>query len=124
MLGALTLLAHDTVDLNRVDGLTVDRFGNLFAALEVVGNGGVSYIDTRPGPGYGDITRLLSGISGFDQIDAHPSGALHFTSEHTPASTSNRLFRLDVGYGPGNIPTSASPPASPPAPMGSATPRA
>ena len=30
-LGALTLLAHNTVDLNRVDGLTVDRFGNLFA---------------------------------------------------------------------------------------------
>ena len=30
-LGSLQLLAHDSVDLNRVDGLTFDRFGNLFA---------------------------------------------------------------------------------------------
>ena len=31
LIGSLQLLAHDGIDLNRVDGLTFDRFGNLFA---------------------------------------------------------------------------------------------
>ncbi|MCB1865702.1 MAG: hypothetical protein KDG50_09750 [Chromatiales bacterium] len=103
-LGTLELVAHDPLNLLRVDGLTFDSHGNLFAALEVIGNGGVSYIDKTTGT----VVRLISNISGVDQIDSHPSGAFHFTVELTPAQTTGRVYRMDVTYDGSNTPQSAT----------------
>jgi len=104
-LGSLDRLVQDNVNLPRVDGLAFDDFGNLFASLEVVGsNGGLSWVDT----GSGTASRLLSDISGVDQVALHPDGSLILTSELTPAQTGNRLFRVAVNYDAGSQPLSAS----------------
>ena len=91
--------------LNLVDGLALDGFGNLFGALEIFGSsGGVVYIDKATG----DVTNLVSGLSRADQIALGIGGDLFVTSEVTPASTSDRLFRVTVNYGAGDVPLSAS----------------
>ena len=58
--GTLQQVAQDSVMLDRVDGLTFDVFGNLYAALEIEGSSGkVVYIDHTDG----SITSLITGIS-------------------------------------------------------------
>lgn len=100
----VTLSAEDRAKLNRIDGLAFDSFGNLFGAVENSGvQGGVVYIDKFTGA----VTRLVFGISRADQIALHPDGDLLVTSEVTPASTSNRLFRVAVEYDEAGIPVSA-----------------
>lgn len=90
--------------LNLVDGLAFDPLGNLVAALEIPGaQGGLVVVDV----GTGGVERLVSGISRADQV-AHEHPALPFpgdvrflvTSEVTPASTTQRLFRVGVHYDP------------------------
>jgi len=104
-LGSLDRLVQDLTNLPRVDGLAFDGFGNLFAALEVVGSdGGLSWVDT----GTGVATRLISGISGVDQVALDPAtGELYITSELNPAQTTDRIFRVSVSYDAGQRPTSA-----------------
>src|SRR5262245_43997432 len=102
--GTLSLVAQDPVGLQLVDGLAFDRFGNLFATREAVATGGVSYVNTATGA----VTRLtdasgqLAVIPRADYIALHTGGDLLVTSEVTPASTTNRLFRVQISYGPDN----------------------
>ena len=63
--GSISLVAHDPTNLFRVDGLAFDAAGNLLGALEIVGpDGGLVYVDKSSGT----VTRMVSGISGADQI--------------------------------------------------------
>ncbi|MCB1874521.1 MAG: hypothetical protein KDH88_00945 [Chromatiales bacterium] len=104
-LGSLSLLTHDTTALRRVDGLTFDAHGNLFAALEVTNsNGGIAYVDIDTGA----VTQIVTGVSGVDQIDLHPSGALHITREFGPEQTTGRLLRVDLDYDANQIPVAAA----------------
>lgn len=105
-LGSLDRLVQDSSNLPRVDGLAFDGFGNLFAALEVVGSdGGLSWVDTSSGV----ATRLISGISGVDQVALDPAtGELYITTELNPAQTTERILRVSVGYDAGQQPISAS----------------
>lgn len=91
--------------LPRVDGLAFDKFGNLFAALEVVGSGGaVVYVNKMTG----SASSLLAAISGADQVKLHPSGALYVTSElNPPPGNVGGVYRVDVSYTFG-IPQSAT----------------
>ncbi len=100
----LDLVVTDSANLNLVDGLTFDAFGNLYAALEITGAaGGVTHIDTTTGT----ATQLISGLSRADQIEITPPGDLYVTCEVGGTSTTNRLFRVDVTYDGANAPISA-----------------
>ena len=90
--------------LDLIDGLAFDAFGNLLGVLEILGAaGGVVYVDGATG----EVTKLLSGISRADQIALHPSGDVFVTSEVVPASTSNRVYRVVLGYGANDVPVAA-----------------
>ncbi len=103
--GTLELVTPRLPQLDKIDGLAFDSFGNLFGALEIRGLlGGVVYIDKFTG----EVTRLAFGISRADQIALHPSGDFLVTSEVRPASTFSRLFRVTVEYSADNVPVSAS----------------
>ena len=103
-LGVLELVAGKISDLNEIDGLAFDSFGNLFGALEINGSGGgVVYIDTTTGL----VTTLINNISRADQIAFDPaSGSLYLTSEELPGSVTDRVFRLDPVYDINNVPVS------------------
>jgi sugar lactone lactonase YvrE len=102
--GTLELVVQDATNLIEPEGLAFDAFGNLFVTREETGSsGGVSYVNKT-----GTITNLVSGISRADGIILLPNGDLLVVSEVSPASTTNRLYRLKVNYGANNIPTSAS----------------
>ncbi|MFQ5415226.1 MAG: SMP-30/gluconolactonase/LRE family protein, partial [Phycisphaerae bacterium] len=102
---ALQLVAADNVALRNVDMLTFDAFGNLFANREARGAaGGVSYVDVEAGT----ATVLVTGINRADGITLHPSGALYITSETSGASTTDRIYRVDVTYDAANVPISAT----------------
>ncbi len=102
-LGTLTVVAHDAASLDRVDGLTFDQFGNLFATREYVSTGALATINKTTG----SVTTLLSGnlLAGADQIDFRPSGELLLTRE-LPAPFGG-LNTLQISYGPGNVPQPA-----------------
>lgn len=101
----IELIASDPVALADVDMLAFDAFGNLMANRETVGNsGGVSYVDIENGM----ASILVNGISRADGITLHPSGALYVTSEVSGASSTLRVFRVDVAYDAGHTPTSAT----------------
>ena len=103
---SLTLLTppDQSPFLDKIDGLAFDASGNLFGALEISGSsGGVVSIDTTTG----SVTELTTGISRADQIAFDPdSGDFFVTSEITPASTSNRIYKVAITYG-GGVPVSA-----------------
>jgi len=104
-LASLNLVASNATDLQDVDGLAFDSFGNLFAVRESTGAaGGLVYVDKATGL----ITPLVSGIPRADQVALHTSGDLFVTSEKSGASSTNRLFRVAVTYNASNIPTSAT----------------
>ncbi len=106
-IGTLEMVADEkeTDVLDEVDGLAFDQFGNLFAALEITGSdGGVVYIDKDTGA----VTPLVTGISRADQIAFDSNGDLFVTSEETPGSTTDRLYRLDITYNGSNVPISAT----------------
>ncbi|MFQ5418106.1 MAG: hypothetical protein ACE5FL_13845 [Myxococcota bacterium] len=91
--------------LNLIDGLAFDAFGNLMGALEMVGgSGGVVYVDKNTGL----VTSLVTGISRADQIALHPSGDLFVTSESGAATTTNKVYRVSVTYDVDNVPLSAA----------------
>ena len=104
--GVFELVAEQDLDLVEIDGLAFDNFGNLFGALEIDGSaGGVAYID----PDTGTVTTLVSNIPRADQIAFDPtSGSFYLTSEVTPGSLTDRVFRLDPTYDGNNIPISLS----------------
>lgn len=93
--------------LNRVDGLAFDAFGNLMAVLEIAdASAGVVYIDKLTG----DVTVLITGLtslSRLDQIALHPSGEMWITREVGGPATSNRIFRMVIGYDGSNTPIPA-----------------
>ncbi len=102
---SLDVVAADAVALRNVDMLAFDAFGNLLANREVRGSaGGVTYIDVANGT----ATVLLTGISRADGITLHPSGAIYITSEVSGASTSDRIFRVDLTYDANQVPVSAA----------------
>ncbi len=106
--GTLELLTPDPGEqakLNQVDGLAFDSFGNLFGVLEISGSdGGVVYVDKVTG----SVTKLVSGIRRADQIALHISGDLFVTSEVQPASRTDRVYRVTVGYDMNNVPDPSS----------------
>jgi sugar lactone lactonase YvrE len=100
----VTALASQQQMLDEIDGLAFDSFGNLFGVLEIDGNaGGVVSIDKVTGA----VTTLVTGISTADQIAVHPSGAFYVTSEVSPASRNERLWRVAVTYDAAHKPVSA-----------------
>ena len=109
--GTLELVASDTVNLPRVDGLAFDRFGNLFAVLEVVGPaGGAVYINKQTGA----VTPIALNIPGACQFDIHPNGDLYVSSE-LPIRLINGvlvqfggLYRVAVTYDGNNRPVSGA----------------
>jgi DNA-binding beta-propeller fold protein YncE len=103
-IGNLTLVTSVPGALSRVDGLAFDPSGNLFAALEVVGNGGgIVYVDKNSG----SVSGLLAAISGADQIKYASPGRFYVTSELNPPPSPGGIYRLDVTYG-GGLPLSAA----------------
>lgn len=103
-LGTLELVVHDTTLLPRVDGLAMDAYGNLFAALETANHrGGVVSIDKATGA----VTPISIGvITGADQVVFEAgSGTLYATNEFTPGEMANRLFRITVVYDAAHRPT-------------------
>ena len=91
--------------LDKVDGLAFDVYGNLFATREITGDaGGVVFIDKSTGA----VTSLVTGISRADQLALAPNGDFLVTSETTPASTSNSLWRISISYDASHRPISAS----------------
>jgi sugar lactone lactonase YvrE len=101
----VTPLPAQQLQLNLVDGLAFDRYHNLLALLEITGpTGAAVYVDTESG----NVVSLRTGMSRADQIALHPSGDLFITSEVTPAATTNRVYRLQVGYDAGNRPVAAT----------------
>jgi sugar lactone lactonase YvrE len=105
--GVLELVTppSEAAKLNLIDGLAFDAYGNLLGCLEITGTGGaVVFIDKATGL----VTTLVTGISRADQIALHPSGDFFVTSEVSGASTTARLYRVTVGYGPGNVPQAAT----------------
>ncbi|MAG33672.1 MAG: hypothetical protein CL908_22565 [Deltaproteobacteria bacterium] len=102
--GTLTLVtpsAAEQAKLGRVDGLDFDPFGNLMAVLEISdATAGAVYIDKLTGA----VTTLITGVSRLDQIALDPSGDLWVTREVGGPSTSNRIYRLVVGYDGSNTP--------------------
>lgn len=108
--GTIELVANDSAALDEIDGLAFDAFGNLFGALEidkdVSGNpqGGVVYVDKQTG----SVVNLIPDIDRADQIAFDPGGStattgiFYVTSESRDgASTTDRLFRIEVTYGAG-----------------------
>jgi sugar lactone lactonase YvrE len=103
--GTLDVLTPNGDNLQGIDVLSFDAFGNLFVAREVTGaGGGVSYVDKSTGL----ATNLVNGISRADYIALHPSGDFFVTSEVTPGQTTDRVYRVSVSYDAQNIPTSAT----------------
>jgi sugar lactone lactonase YvrE len=108
--------------LDRVDGLAFDRFGHLFAALEIAGvAGGLALVD----PGTGEVTRFAGGISRADQValrsvllqpDLEVTTIL-VTSEVAPAATSQRLFAVGLFYDADGRPFAPRPPIAIPTPL-------
>jgi len=97
----VTPSAAEQAKLDMIDGLAFDSFGNLFAVLEITGaGGGVVYVDKDTGV----VTPLVTGISRADQIALHPSGNFFVTSETGPASVTERVYRIVVGYDVNNVP--------------------
>ncbi len=99
--------------LDLVDGLAFDPFGNLFAALEIPGpRGGLVLVD----PETGRVTGLGGGISRADQVALlnlrDRLATLLVTSEVTPAATSQRLFATGVFYDADGRPHTVTLPAS------------
>ena len=89
--------------LELVDGLAFDRFGHLFAALEIAGPfGGLALID----PDTGEVTPFAGGISRADQVALRSVPiqpdllvtTILVTSEVAPAATSQRLFAVSLDY--------------------------
>jgi len=103
-LGTLGLVASGP-GLTAIDGLAFDRHGNLFGTQELSNTAGnVVHVNKQTGA----VTLLLSGIPSADQIDVHPaSGHLYVTAETTPARGGG-LYRVEIGYGAGNVVASAS----------------
>ena len=80
--GSISPVAYAPTNLYRIAGLAFDAAGNLFGALEIVGpDGGLVHVDKSSGT----VTRMLSGISGADQIAFNAAGELYVTSELRPA---------------------------------------
>lgn len=105
--GTLSLVTPDPLEqakLDRIDGLAFDAFDNLIGAREIVGaSGGAVYVDKATGV----VSVLVTGISRADQIALHTSGDLFITSEVLVSQTTDRIFRLSVGYDASNVPTPA-----------------
>ena len=100
--------------LQLVDGLAIDRFGNLFAALEIPGDlGGVVRVDTDSGA----VSLVAEGISRADQVAMRPVAGspdsevstIIVTSEVAPAAVSRRLFRVNLYYAPDGSPSALRP---------------
>lgn len=109
-LSLLTTTPQQQQQLDFVDGLAFDRHWNLLAVLEIAGAAGAAvFIDITTG----DVTPLVSGISRADQIALHPSGDLFVTSEVAPASNTNRVYRLHVGYDANDRPVAGATTATP-----------
>jgi sugar lactone lactonase YvrE len=103
--------------LNLVDGLAFDRFGNLFAALEIPGPfGGLALV----APDTGEVAPFAGGIGRADQVAVREvllqpdlaATTLVVTSEVTPAATSQRLFEVGVSYDADGRPLALGPPTS------------
>lgn len=106
-LGTLELVTPpaSAAALDKVDGLAFDVYGNLFATREITGDaGGVVFIDKSTGA----VTSLVTGINRADQIALESNGDFLVTSETTPASTGNSLWRISISYDASNRPISAS----------------
>jgi hypothetical protein len=88
------------VQLDLVDGLAFDPFGNLVAALEIPGlRGGLVLVDVETG----EVTDLGGGISRADQVALlgrrfRETAEFLVTSEVSRAATSRRLFVVVVFY--------------------------
>ena len=109
--------------LDRVDGLAFDRFGHLFAALEIAGAaGGLVLVD----PGTGEVTPFAGGISRADQVALRsvllqpdlPVTTILVTSEVAPAATSQRLFAVGLSYDADGRPLALRPPIAIRTPLG------
>ena len=97
----VTPSAMEQAKLNNIDGLAFDFYGNLFGVLEISGSsGGVVYIDKDTGV----VTPIISGIIRADQIALHPSGDFFVTSETSPSSMTDRVYRIMIGYNEKSIP--------------------
>jgi sugar lactone lactonase YvrE len=103
--------------LDLVDGLAFDRFGNLFAALEIPGPfGGLALV----APDTGEVTPFAGGISRADQVAVREvllqpglvAATLVVTSEVAPAATAQRLFSVGLAYDADGRPLAPSPSAS------------
>jgi sugar lactone lactonase YvrE len=113
--GSIALVAQDANELDEIDGLAFDAFGNLFGALEIddiggVPQGGVVYVNKSSGA----VTNLISDIDRADQIAYDPAnsttatGVFYVTSEsRDPPSTIDRVFRVEVAYAAG-VPIAAT----------------
>ena len=112
-----------TAQLDLVDGLAFDRFGHLFAALEIAGAaGGVALVD----PGTGEVTPFAAGISRADQVALRSVllqpdllvTTILVTSEVAPAATSQRLFAVGLSYDADGRPLALRPPIAIQTPLG------
>jgi hypothetical protein len=107
MPGVLEKVITDPVGLPRLDGLAFDRFGNLFAVLEVVSAaGGVVHIDKVTGA----AQPIALNIPGACRLTVHPNGDIYASSE-LPITLVNGallqlggLYRVTVGYDAANKP--------------------
>ncbi|MGJ8695349.1 MAG: PEP-CTERM sorting domain-containing protein [Verrucomicrobiaceae bacterium] len=102
--GNLSVLADTTSQLDLIDGLAFDVNGNLFGALEIdSSSGGVVVIDKVTG----QVTSLVDGIPRADQLNFSPNGKLYVTAEVPGASTTDRIYEVEVTYS-GGVPVSAT----------------
>lgn len=106
-----------TAQLDLIDGLTFDPFGNLIGALEIPGpRGGLVLVDAETG----EVLGLGGGISRADQVallsvvraPAHLVVGFLATSEVTPAASSQRLFATRIVYDADGRPQAVTPPFS------------
>jgi hypothetical protein len=111
MPGVLEKVVANPVGLPRLDGFAFDRFGNLFAVLEVVSAaGGVVYIDKATGA----AQPIALNIPGACRLTVHPNGDIYASSELPIALVngvpvqSGGLYRVAVGYDAANKPVSGT----------------
>lgn len=106
--GSLELVTPDPAEqakLVNIDGLAFDSFGHLLGVREIGGaDGAVVYIDKDSGA----VTVLVDQISRADQIALHPSGDLFVTSEVSPESTTDRIYRVTITYDSNDVPLFAT----------------
>lgn len=107
-LGSLTPVIQASSALPRIDGLTFDSSGRLFAALETLDSrSGVVFLDKTSG-----AVEWWRFVPGADQVEFGPSGDLFVTSE-LPATISGfpagGVYRVPVSADASGMPSAGTP---------------